>query len=92
VGERKVRKYTNITSEALKTTGNSTFKQWDLTEAETFFRLTQRTMTIKKVRYLKRQKDSILVISVQDQLQLITETTMTARVLLFCTQFIEWLL
>jgi hypothetical protein len=37
VEERKVREYTNIRSEALKRTGNSTFKQWALTEAETFF-------------------------------------------------------
>jgi hypothetical protein len=79
VGERKVRKYTNITSETLKRTGNSTFKQWELTEAETFFRLPQKKMTIRKVRYLKRQKDSILVILVPDQLQLIMGT-MIAKV------------
>jgi hypothetical protein len=49
VEKRKVREYTNIRSEALKRTGNSTFKRWALTEAETFFRLTQRQITIRKV-------------------------------------------
>jgi hypothetical protein len=33
VEDRKVREYTNIRSEALKRTGNSTFKQLALTEA-----------------------------------------------------------
>jgi hypothetical protein len=47
--ERKVGEYTNIRSDALKRTGNCTFKQWALTEAETFFRLTHREMTLKKV-------------------------------------------
>jgi hypothetical protein len=37
VEERKVGEYTNIRSEALKRTGNYTFKQWALTEAVTFF-------------------------------------------------------
>jgi hypothetical protein len=37
VEERKVREYTNIGSEALQRTRNSTFEQWALAEAETFF-------------------------------------------------------
>jgi len=49
VEERKVTEYTSIIPEALKRTGNSTFKQWAMTETETFFRLTQREMTLRKV-------------------------------------------
>jgi hypothetical protein len=49
VEERKVWEYMNIRSKALKRTRNSTFKQWVLTEAETFFRLSQREIMLSIV-------------------------------------------